>query len=66
MLKGEFSEMYMKYASSVHAPQDKLTNTQHRFAEYLLTEEGIKILGSVGELDSIYLSIRKFIKTNKL
>ena len=64
MNKGEFSPRYLDYAKqSDLAP---LTNTQRRFAEWLLTDEGVEILGGIGDLDSVYTSVRKYIKTNKI
>jgi len=43
-----------------------LTATQSDFAKYLLTEENVKILNQIGDLNSIFFSVRKFIKENKI
>lgn len=39
-----------------------ITNTQSRFAKFLFEEESAKHLSSIGNLDDIYLSIRRFLK----
>ena len=39
---------------------DPLTNTEHKFAEFLLANQ--KELKKVGDLDKIYNSVRKYLK----
>ena len=39
-----------------------MTNTQSRFAKFLFEEASTKHLSSIGHLDDVYLSIRKFLK----
>jgi len=64
MNKGEFSIRYLDYVDKVKP--DPLTNTQHRFAEWLLTDEAVAMLSSIGDLNSIFTSVRRYIKANKI
>lgn len=57
---GFYSEDYLKWAEQSKMPP--LTNTQHRFAEWLLEKENRKIVGQIGDLEKIFKSVRNFIK----
>jgi len=39
---------------------DPLTNTEHKFAEFLLANK--EELKKVGDLDKIYIAIRKYLR----
>lgn len=39
-----------------------LTNTQSKFAEWLLLEENAKIISQIGGLDEVFVSVRKYLK----
>lgn len=60
--KSIFSEKYLKWVKQADLPP--LTNTQHRFAEWLLEKENFKMITQIGELTEIFKSIRKFGKEN--
>jgi hypothetical protein len=56
-----YSEQYLEWAKQCNLPP--LTNTQHAFAEWLLKQENAKQIAVIGDLDSIFISIRKFLKS---
>lgn len=58
--KPMFSEAYLKWVKQANLPP--LTNTQHRFAEWLLQEDNAKVISQIGDLDTIFLSVRRFVK----
>lgn len=41
-----------------------LTNTQSNFAEFLLDDKNIKTISSIGDMESIFKSIRNYLKSN--
>ena len=55
-----YSPKYLEWVEQAGLPP--LTNTQHRFAEWLLLEDNAKFVGQVGDLNEIFISIRSFIK----
>ena len=55
-----FSEKYKKWVEQANL--EPLTNTQHKFAEWLLLEENSKQISQIGNLDIIFKSIRQFLK----
>ena len=57
-----FSEEYKKWV--VQAKLEPLTNIQHEFAEFLLLPENQIRLAQIGDLNTIYASVRKYIKSN--
>lgn len=57
-----YSERYLEWVKQCKLPL--LTNTQRKFAEWLLQEENSKVIAQIGDLDSIFISVRKFIKNN--
>ena len=46
------------------ASLDPLTSKQHKFAEFLL--ENHKMIGQVGDMSTIFESVRKYIKTHEI
>ena len=56
------SPEFLKFIENAKLPP--LTNTQHRFAEWLLLEENRKIIGQLGNLDDIFVAVRKYVKQN--
>lgn len=71
MEAGFYSEEYIKWVQQAKLPP--LTNTQHRFAEWLLEEErtGVKTdnrktISQIGDLEKIFISVRRYIKQQKL
>lgn len=63
MQAGHYSEEYLKWVQQAKLPA--LTNTQHRFAEWLLQEDNAKVLSQVGNLESIFESIRHYVRDGK-
>jgi 5-methylcytosine-specific restriction endonuclease McrA len=59
-----FSPLYLKWVKETG--QSGLTNTQHKFAEWLLTEEVMKHITQLGDLKSIFISVRNFAKQNNI
>lgn len=58
-------ENYELYLSSDERKQlQPMTNTQVRFAKFLL--ENAKELSVIGDLESIFKNVRKFIKNNQI
>lgn len=55
-----FSEKYKKWVKQANL--EPLTNTQQKFAEWLLLDENSKQISQIGNLDIIFKSIRKFLK----
>lgn len=64
MLAAVFSEAYLEWVKQANLPP--LTNTQHRFAEWLLQEDNTKVISQIGDLDTIFLSVRRFVKNRSL
>lgn len=58
---GQYSKEYLEWVNQANLPP--LTNTQHRFAEWLLQKENAKVIGLMGGLNAIFISVRKFIKS---
>jgi predicted TPR repeat methyltransferase len=56
------SQEYLEWVKQADLPL--LTNTQHQFAEWLLEEENAKMLMKIGDLDKIFISVRKHLKNN--
>lgn len=54
------SKEYLLWVKSTG--QKNLTNTQHEFAEFLLKNN--KEISKIGNLNDIFLNIRKWIKNN--
>ena len=57
------SEKYKNWVKQSNLPP--LTNTQHRFAEWLLQKENEIIISQIGDLDKIFLSVRKWLKHDR-
>jgi len=55
-----FTEKYKKWVEQANL--EPLTNTQQKFAEWLLLEENSKQISQIGNLDIIFKSIRQFLK----
>lgn len=59
-MKNQYSKEYLDWVKQADIPP--LTNTQHYFAEWLL--ENKDKLTQIGDLDIIYLKVRKYLKQN--
>jgi len=57
-----FSSQYLKWVAQSNFPP--LTNTQHKFVEWLLLKENAKVITQIGNLDTIFVSVRKWAKEN--
>lgn len=57
---GQYSENYENWVRQANLKP--LTNTQHEFAEWLLIEENAKMISQIGDLNPIFISIRKWLK----
>ena len=57
-----FSDQYMKLAAEKKFPKP-LTNSQHRFVEFLLKNH--KIVGQIGSYSELFDITRDFIKDNR-
>jgi len=55
-----FSKDYLEWVKQSNLPP--LTNTQQQFAEWLLREDNAKVISQIGDLDTIFSSVRKFVK----
>lgn len=53
-------EEYLKWVKQANLPP--LTNTEARFAEWLLLKENSDKFGIIGDLDKIFTSVRRYIK----
>ena len=60
---GLFSQDYLKWVKQANL--NPLTNTQYKFAEWLLLEENAKVISQIGDLDIIFISVRRYLKNNK-
>lgn len=58
-----FSEAYLELVKQANLPP--LTNTQHKFAEWLLLEENAKVISQIGDLDTIFSSVRRWLKNGR-
>lgn len=59
---GSYSEEYLKWVKDADLPE--LTNTQHKFAEWLLSKEISKRINVIGSLDDVFKSVRKYLRDN--
>jgi len=57
------SSKYLEWVKQAGLPP--LTNTQKRFAEWLLLDENEKVIQQIGNLDVIFTSVRRFVKNTK-
>jgi len=58
-----FSQDYLEWVKQANLPP--LTNTQHKFAEWLLQEDNRKVISQIGGLDEIFISVRKWGKNGR-
>ena len=63
MLPAVFSQDYLEWVRQANLPP--LTNTQHKFAEWLLLEENAKVISQISDLDTIFCSVRKWVKNGR-
>jgi hypothetical protein len=63
LLPSIFSEDYLKWVKQANLPP--LTNTQHKFAEWLLEEGNSKVIAQIGDLDSVFTSVRRWVKNGR-
>lgn len=55
-----FSKEYLDWVKESNLKN--LTNTQHKFAEFLLKNH--TEIGKIGNLEDIFTSVRKYVKDN--
>jgi len=60
VLPAVFSQDYLEWVKQANLPP--LTNTQHKFAEWLLQEDNRKVISQIGGFDEIFISVRKWVK----
>jgi hypothetical protein len=60
LLPAVFSQDYLEWVKQANL--HPLTNTQHKFAEWLLQEDNRKVISQIGGLDEIFISVRKWVK----
>jgi site-specific DNA-methyltransferase (adenine-specific) len=67
--KPMFSKEFKKWLEYENEKSEKqktkklsLTNTQHRFAEWLLLEENSKVISQIGNLNEIFFLVRTYLK----
>lgn len=63
VLPAVFSQDYLEWVRQANLPP--LTNTQHKFAELLLLEENAKVISQIGDLDTIFSSVRRYVKNGR-
>jgi hypothetical protein len=63
VLPAVFSQDYLEWVKQANLPP--LTNTQHKFAEWLLQEDNRKVISQIGGLDEIFISVRKWVKNGR-
>jgi hypothetical protein len=63
VLPAVFSQDYLEWVKQANLPP--LTNTQHKFAEWLLLEENAKVISQIGDLDTIFSSVRRWVKNGR-
>lgn len=56
-----YSDAYLQWVKQAQLPP--LTNTQFKFAEFLLKEENVKEMQKIGDLNIVFESVRKWVKT---
>jgi len=54
---------YIEWVKQANLPP--LTNTQYKFAQWLLQEENRKVISQIGNLDDIFISVRSWVKKSK-
>lgn len=57
-----YTELYNEWVKQANL--SPLTSKQHKFAEFLL--EHHKMIGLIGDMESVFTSVRKFIKTHEI
>ena len=63
VLPAVFSQDYLEWVKQANLPP--LTNTQHKFAEWLLQEDNRKVISQIGGLDEIFISVREWVKNGR-
>lgn len=63
LLPAVFSQDYLEWVKQANLPP--LTKTQHEFAEWLLLEDNAKVIAQIGDLDTIFISVRRYIKNGR-
>lgn len=55
-----FSQDYLEWVKQANL--SPLTNAQYKFAEWLLLKDNAKVIAQIGDLDTIFYSVRKWLK----
>lgn len=61
MITEEYLE-WMKYEKEKDGNVFPLTNTQHRFVEWLLEHDNAKMIMQIGNLNDMFVSVRNHLK----
>jgi hypothetical protein len=61
--RGQYTKEYLEFAKATDLPP--LTNTQAKFAQWLLLPENAAQLEKIGDLESVFKAVRRHIKTRK-
>lgn len=61
--QGQYSDAYLEFAKATELPP--LTNTQAKFAQWLLLPENAAQLEKIADLESVFKAVRRHIKTRK-
>ena len=60
---GQYTKEFLEFAKATDLPP--MTNTQAKFAEWLLRPENAAQLEKIGDLESVFKAVRRYIKTRK-
>jgi hypothetical protein len=61
--QSQYTKEYLEFAKATDLPP--LTNTQAKFAQWLLLPENVAQLEKIGDLESVFKAVRRHIKTRK-
>jgi len=61
--QGQYSKEFSEFAKATDLPP--MTNTQAKFAEWLLLPENAAQLEKIGDLESVFKAVRRHVKTRK-
>jgi hypothetical protein len=61
--QSQYTKEYLEFAKATDLPP--LTNTQAKFAQWLLLPENAAQLEKIGDLESVFKAVRCHVKTRK-
>lgn len=59
--QSQYSKEYLEFSKTTKLPP--MTNTQVKFAQWLLLPESTAQLEKIGDLESVFKAVRRYIKT---